>query len=264
MLYLRLRLYSKNKGGYFNGFTFQHREKYHLLPQLRKLHLVQGNKVINHRRISQEFCMAEKEFFSTYFTKVPKDVLTSKSIFNAFLTVIVETYIRKGQDIKSKSGSRVWDHRSHCFVRKQEKKQGQGTLEKLSKKLSSTKFSGQTMSFISRSMIQRLRSVSSGTISAHRKKMSYLEYAIYYSIIKISDNPYGLNINCDSDLSPNMFFCKKMNKWIQYHPTACSSSITLSNNRRHYYWCNILSGGITGNIGSTPSISDLPSPSTAF
>ena len=213
------------------------------------------------------FCMAQNEGFSTYFTRVTEDLLHSRSTFSSFLTAVTETYIRKVQDIKSKRGSRIWDHRSHCFVRKQEKKQGQDYLDKLSKKLSSTKFSEQSLSFISRSMIQRFRPISGASIASHRKKTKEMGLTSYFKIKKTADNPHELNLDYNSSVRRNMFYSKLIHKWVQYHPSACTSIITLINNRRHYTSLNLLCGNIRDKEGLCELTADpnmfSPSP-TAF
>lgn len=229
LLYLKLRLYAKNRAGYFTGYTYVHRERYLHLPLLRKLGLVEGFKIKKHRWEAENYCKLTSECYSTFFTKVSEQDLISKSHLSVFLTGLIETYIRKIQDIKAKHGSRVWDSRDKQFVRKRDKKQGQEQLDFLSKSLSSTKFNGQSLSFISRSMVKSFRSISNGSISKHRKILNNKGLTYYLNTFIMSDSPYSLDPQCTSNLTINTYYSKSLGKWIKRNPTACTSIIPLSN-----------------------------------
>lgn len=241
ILYMKLRFFARNKSGYFNNYQFKHRERYHLLPQLRSLGLVCGNKLLSHRHTSKSYCTNTFGFFSTYFENLPEDVLESKAAFSAHITLLIETYIRKYQDIKEKIGIRQWSSRDKCFVRKQEKKQGADFLAKVASKLSSTKFSGQSISFVSRAMIQNHRGISNSSIANHRKRLKTDEKAMYFNYIKISKSPLLLDPECFSSFKLNIRFCRQRNAWIKYYPTACTSTLILKNSRRFYKEDNIVS-----------------------
>lgn len=234
MFYLRLRHFAQNNGGYFRNYKFTHKERYVLLKQLKALRLVKNFRVVKHRVMAKSLCLGAKNAFSTFFVNVDSNILRNKKKFNAFLTAVTETWIRNGMDIREKIGTRTWDHREKRFIRKRVKKEGQEFLRQTSAELESTKFSGNTLAFISKSIVQKWRKVSSKTISNHRKSLKEDNIAFYKSMFKMSSSHYQFEVDKSTKLGRACYYSKKYRGYVKFYPSITTSNLKLKNRNKYY------------------------------
>jgi hypothetical protein len=86
-LFYRLRMYALSNGGCFSGFNFTKTEKYDVLPKIKKLGWVSGDKVVKYRKIlNMSPCR------DIYFNLEESDLLDINS-FKAILIATTEKYL---------------------------------------------------------------------------------------------------------------------------------------------------------------------------
>lgn len=110
-LFYRLRMYAQTRGGSIIGFKFTKNEQYNLLPKLRELGWVVGDRVLNFRKVCNKYkCLAQ-------WANIDESHLKSLSAFKGYLVSTCESSFLRSSYRRSNGLVKSYNYRDKFYER---------------------------------------------------------------------------------------------------------------------------------------------------
>lgn len=180
-LYVRLREYAAQRGGYIDGFKLTKREQYNILPILVEWGVLSNDKrkILSHRKATK------RGQWNITYVMVTKDDIASLNDFKGFLVGMVERSIMESDVDSQENNDPKWNAKGlHCLSNSPER----GGIFK--KRMSEDGSVCEGMVTLER-VAQKL-GISTRTVKRWRKYSPNQYFTDYYTIERLSITPRSL------------------------------------------------------------------------